>query len=197
MFSPCSSIRIPAHFCGVYGFRPSSHRMPSYGAVNSLDGQESVATAFGPLSNSLSGVTTYMRSVLEQEPWRHCPDTIPKPWSQDDYQLKAHGGGQKLCFGIMWDEGTIKPHPPILRALEITKKALEAAGHSSECSTCRFRGCDANCIRSHRVEVTQALRVHCRHSEHVAMTNVMWAHAHGYHSDHSGSRTEVKTTTRV
>ncbi|RPD62973.1 general amidase [Lentinus tigrinus ALCF2SS1-6] len=124
------SIRIPAHFCGVYGFRPSSHRMPSYGVVNSLDGQESVATAFGPLSSSLSGVTTFIRSILAQEPWRYCPSAIPKPWSQDDYSLKAHGEGTRLCFGIMWDEGTVKPHPPVLRALEVTKKALEAAGHS-------------------------------------------------------------------
>lgn len=172
-YSRYSSIRVPSHFCGLYGFKPSSHRLPSYGAVNSLDGQESVATAFGPLSASLSGVTTYTRSVLEQEPWRYCPNTIPKPWSQNDYQLKAHGGGKKLCFGIMWDEGTIKPHPPILRALEITKKALEAAGHSGEHRVCHFGGCTADCTRSHRMEVTQAFRIHCRHCEHGVVSDII------------------------
>ncbi|KAI0669931.1 general amidase [Trametes maxima] len=123
------SIRIPSHFCGIYGFKPSSHRIPSYGVVNSLDGQESVPTALGPLTTSLSGVTAFFRSILDQEPWRYCPSTVPKPWSEDDYSLKSRGGGVKLCFGIMWDEGSIKPHPPILRALAITQKALEAAGH--------------------------------------------------------------------
>ena len=127
-----SSIRAPSHFCGLYGFKPSSLRMPSYGTVNSLDGQESVATASGPLSASLSGVTTFMRSILKQEPWKYCPNAVPKPWSEDDYLLKTRGGGKKLSFGIMWDEGTVKPHPPILRALETTKKALEEAGHSGE-----------------------------------------------------------------
>ncbi|TBU38041.1 general amidase [Dichomitus squalens] len=124
------SIRVPAHFCGLYGFKPSSHRLPTYGVVNSLDGQESVPTAFGPLSTSLSGITTLVRSIIEQEPWSYCPNTVPKPWQQDDYSLKARGEGKKLCFGIMWDEGSVKPHPPIQRALEMTKRALEAAGHS-------------------------------------------------------------------
>lgn len=124
------SIRVPAHFCGLYGFKPSSHRLPTYGVLNSLDGQESVPSAFGPLSTSLSGITTLVRGILGQEPWNYCPNTVPKPWVEDDYTLKARGGGKKLCFGLMWDEGSVKPQPPIHRALEMTKKALEAAGHS-------------------------------------------------------------------
>ena len=126
-----SSIRNPSHFCGLYGFKPSSHRMPTFGIVNSLDGQESAPSSIGPLSTSLSGVTTFVRSVLEAEPWRYCPNAFPKQWSQDDYELKTLGGGKKLCFGIMWDEGSMKPLPPVLRALKMTKKALEAAGHTS------------------------------------------------------------------
>ncbi|KAI0361660.1 general amidase [Trametes cingulata] len=123
------SIRVPAHFCGLYGFKPSSHRMPSYGIVNSLDGQESIATALGPLTTSLSGVTTFFQAILDLEPWRYCPATIPKPWSHEDFLLSKRGNGEKLCFGIMWDEGSVKPHSPIHRALNITKQALEAAGH--------------------------------------------------------------------
>ncbi|KAI8995598.1 general amidase [Trametes punicea] len=144
------SIRVPAHFCGLYGFKPSSHRMPSYGIVNSLDGQESIATAIGPLSVSLSGVTTFFRSILGLEPWRYCPATVPKPWSQSDYSLKSRGGGKKLCFGIMWDEGSVKPHPPVLRALSITKQVLEAAGH--------------------KVIEWQSLR----HSEYIAVARSIW-----------------------
>lgn len=52
------------------------------------------------------------------------------PWCEDAYKLKDHGGeGAKLCFAIMWDDGCVKPVPPYKRALEMTKKALLAAGH--------------------------------------------------------------------
>jgi amidase len=51
------------------------------------------------------------------------------PWSDDAYNLRDHGSGGKICFGIMWDDGAVKPLPPYTRALEMTKKALLAAGH--------------------------------------------------------------------
>ena len=124
------SIRVPAHFCGIYGFKPSSHRLPTYGILNSLDGQEFVPCAFGLLSTSLSSIMELVRGILDQEPWNYCPNTVPKPWAEDDYTLKARDGGKKLRFGLMWDEGSVKHQPPIHRALDTTKKALKAAGHS-------------------------------------------------------------------
>ena len=43
--------------------------------------------------------------------------------------LAEHGEGGRMCFAIMWDNGVVRPHPPVRRAMELTKKALEAAGH--------------------------------------------------------------------
>lgn len=123
------SIRVPSHFCGVYGFKPSSRRVPAYGTVATLDGQEGVPNSFGPISSSLSGITTFMRSILGEQPWRLDPGVIHKPWNEDDYALSESDGGRQLCFGLMWDEGTVRPHPPVRRALEETKRALERAGH--------------------------------------------------------------------
>lgn len=53
------------------------------------------------------------------------------PWDEAAYNFKDHGGAPdaKLCFGIMWDDELVLPNPPYKRALEITKKALLAAGH--------------------------------------------------------------------
>lgn len=33
-------------------------------------------------------------------------------------------------IGFLPDDGVVKPLPPVARALEITKQALEAAGHT-------------------------------------------------------------------
>ncbi|KAF8273107.1 amidase signature domain-containing protein [Lactarius quietus] len=85
------SIRVPAAMNGIYGLRPSYHRIPHEGCINPLDGQ----------------------------------DSIPS----DEYRLVEHGGGQKLTFGILWNDSIVVPQPPITRALQMTKEALIAAGH--------------------------------------------------------------------
>ncbi|KAF9467706.1 amidase signature domain-containing protein [Collybia nuda] len=123
------SIRIPAAFCGSYGLRPSYGRVPYSGSVNSLEGQDSIPSVLGPLSNSIQGLKTFLQGVVSQEPWLKDPLVVRKRWSEDEYRLVEHGGGKQLCFAILWDDGDIVPNPPIIRGLEMTKKALLAAGH--------------------------------------------------------------------
>ncbi|KAF8215973.1 general amidase [Mycena galopus ATCC 62051] len=115
------SIRLPAGFCGVYGFKPSYHRLPILGAcINSMEGQESIVSVLGPLSNSLDGIKTFFKADAL---------TIRKRWSDEEYNLIDHGNGEKLCFAIMWDNGAVVPHPPVRRGLEMCRDALLAAGH--------------------------------------------------------------------
>ncbi|KAG6908272.1 hypothetical protein DXG01_005537 [Tephrocybe rancida] len=123
------SIRIPSAFCGTYGFRPSTGRVPYAGSANSLEGQDTLPSVLGPLSNSIDGLKTFIQGVLSQKSWLRDPNVIRKDWSEDEYRLVEHGGGKQLCFGIIWDDGSTVPHPPIIRGLETAKKALLAAGH--------------------------------------------------------------------
>ncbi|EMD42024.1 hypothetical protein CERSUDRAFT_79624 [Gelatoporia subvermispora B] len=124
------SIRVPSHFCGIFGFKPSSYRLPSYGIVNSLEGQEIIPTSIGPLSTSLTGIKLFMQAILSKEPWRKDPNTIRASWDANAYALKDRGDGQKLCFGILSSDGIMTPQPPVQRALEETKQALLRAGHA-------------------------------------------------------------------
>jgi len=117
------SVRIPAAFCGLYGLRPSYGRVPYAGAVNSLEGQDSVPSVFGPMCNSIYGIKILMQAVLAQCPWLKDPLAIRKRWDEEEYKLSEHGGGKELCFAVMWDDGIVVPHPPIVRGLELTKKA--------------------------------------------------------------------------
>lgn len=87
----------------------------------------------GPLSTSLEGCKIFMKSVIDKRPWDLDPIAYRKKWDADEYALVDHGKGEgPLCFGLLWNDGLIKPHPPIIRALETTKKALEAAGHKGD-----------------------------------------------------------------
>ncbi|KAI0730356.1 general amidase [Fomitopsis betulina] len=123
------SIRVPAVYNGIYGLKPSYDRFPISGCIGPLEGQDCVRAATGPMAGTLSGLTTFTKAVLNTQPWRKDPSVFPMPWNDELYALKEHGGGKQLCFAIVWDDGMVKPHPPLLRALHITKNALIAAGH--------------------------------------------------------------------
>ncbi|TFK99720.1 general amidase [Pterulicium gracile] len=124
------SVRIPANFCGIYSLRPSAHRVPYLGAKNSLIGQDSVPSVLGPMSSSISGLKIFFQTILASEPWFRDASCIRKPWSEEEYKLtEHHNKGRVLSFGIMWDDGIVKPHPPVLRALEKVKRALVKKRH--------------------------------------------------------------------
>ncbi|KAK0548305.1 hypothetical protein OC845_003643 [Tilletia horrida] len=140
------SVRIPAAFNGLFSFRPSMHRIPYEGSLNSMQGQESISSVIGPLSSDLDGCIAFVRAVLAEKPWTVDPLAVTKTFDQEAFELRKldektssdtasqtpellKDGSPKLCFGIMWDNGLYTPHPPITRALKEFKAKLLAQGH--------------------------------------------------------------------
>jgi Asp-tRNA(Asn)/Glu-tRNA(Gln) amidotransferase A subunit family amidase len=116
--------------CGLYGLRPSYGRVPYGGAQNSLEGQDSVLSVFGPMTSSISGLKAFTEAVIKAKPWLKDPLAVRKKWDEDEYLLKDRDSGQKLCFAIMWDDGVCVPHPPVTRALREVEAALRKANHN-------------------------------------------------------------------
>lgn len=75
------------------------------------------------------GLKIFMKAVIDAKPWLKDPLAVHKPWDQQEYNLVDHGNGRQLVFAILWSDGKVVPHPPIIRALETTRDALVAAGH--------------------------------------------------------------------
>ena len=128
------SIRIPAAFNGLYGIRPTSGRLPYYGMANSMDGQNSILSVVGPLATSAGGVRLATKAILSQSPWLYDPQVVDMPWRDHEEQaihdlLKASSGKGQLAFAVMKSDGIANPDPPVARAVDMTAKALEKAGH--------------------------------------------------------------------
>ncbi|KAG6880003.1 hypothetical protein C0992_008210 [Termitomyces sp. T32_za158] len=104
-------------------------RVPYAGSINTLDGLETIPSILGPLSNSIHGIKVFIQGILSQKSWLRDPLVISKGWSEEQYNLSEYGGGKKLCFAVMWNDGLFVPHPPIIRGLETAKNALIKAGH--------------------------------------------------------------------
>ncbi|KAL6923263.1 hypothetical protein FSST1_000537 [Fusarium sambucinum] len=120
------SIRMPSHIMGLYGFKPSSSRLPYAGAPVSTDGQEHVPSSVGPLTRSMSSMHDITKAIILQEPWTQDCRCIPIPWRDNVYDdiLK-----RKLTIGVVRDDGVVKPHPTVAKMIEEAVAALEADGH--------------------------------------------------------------------
>lgn len=111
------SIRSPAANCGVYGLRPTSVRLPMEGLTATMMGQEHVVPVIGPMSTSLGGLKVFMKTVVDSEPWTRSPGLVPIPWREGNL-LRSVEGKKVLKVGVLWDDGVVRPHPPVRRALE-------------------------------------------------------------------------------
>lgn len=97
--------------------------MVRYGARSGLPGQEAVRSINGPMSADVSSLELFAKAIVDSEGWLSDPNIVPIPWRIIDLP-------SKLCFGILVDDGIVKPLPPVTRALERTRRAIEAAGHT-------------------------------------------------------------------
>ena len=118
------SIRCPAAFSGCYGLRPTSRRISCLGGVSSGKGQESVVAVAGPITNSVADINLFMKSYInEGKPWDDDPWCIPVLWRE-----VPEPSPKDVTVAILYDDGLVKPHPPIARGLEFVESKLRAAG---------------------------------------------------------------------
>ncbi|EHL00830.1 putative amidase [Glarea lozoyensis 74030] len=92
------SIRGPAANCGLK-------------AVGG--GQEQIVPTIGPLSTSLEGLKIFTKTLIDAKPWLREPGLLPFPWKEEDFF-----NGRKIKVAVIWDDGVVKPQPPVTRALK-------------------------------------------------------------------------------
>ncbi|OAQ59565.1 acetamidase [Pochonia chlamydosporia 170] len=125
------SIRGPAGFCGIYGFKPTSYTLPMKDFIAGGFGAElNILVSTGPMCTSMRDMDLFMSAVLASRPYLTDTRLIPIPWSGLNTATT-----KPLKIGFMMNDGVIVPQPPVTRAL---KWAFEKLGCSEVFTVKRF-----------------------------------------------------------
>ncbi len=114
------SLRNPASFCNVAGFRPSAGRIPSW---PSLSGWFSLAVV-GPMARTVSDVALMMSAIAGPDP--RSPISIEEPASVFSQPLERDCKGLRIAWSS--NLGGLPVEPEVTRVLESHRGVFEQLG---------------------------------------------------------------------
>ncbi|KAN0108812.1 amidase [Hyaloscypha variabilis] len=125
------SIRIPSSCCGVYGFKPTTNRIP-YGGQTSpaLSGMPGIVPSAGPLATNIGDLELFVKSIIDAKPWVRDSSVDAVPWFELPPPAVPSYTTKFLTIGVLEEDPELPLHPPVKRALAKAVAALTAAGHT-------------------------------------------------------------------
>ncbi|CAG8227295.1 unnamed protein product [Penicillium olsonii] len=122
------SIRIPALCCGVYGFKPTTNRIPFGGQVSGAnEGIPGLVPSAGPLAHSIAELKLFMSLVVgDGQAWEYDSTAVAVPWQGIPRGVSEN---PVLTIGVLAEDKHFPLHPPVKRALDRSIEELTRAGH--------------------------------------------------------------------
>ncbi len=118
------SIRLPAAWCGVVGFKPSAGRVPIKPPY--------LGRVAGPITRSVRDAALLME-VLSRPDWRDATSLPPQTFEWQDIERDPSTWLRGLRIGLLLDAGWgMALDPEVAAAVQAAARALQAAGAAVE-----------------------------------------------------------------
>jgi fatty acid amide hydrolase len=117
------SVRVPCHFCGICGIKPSLDRLPMRGYRTVLAGQEVVRGMGGPMARTVEDLAFFFGAMDPARMSRSDPRVPPLPW-QDPAEVLL----TRQRVGVYTGDGVLAPSGAVARAVGRAARALESQG---------------------------------------------------------------------
>jgi amidase len=119
------SIRVPAHFCGLCGLKPTPGRIPASGHYPVSVGPFSSIGVVGPMARTVADLKILFEVMQGPDIGDTCAAPVPLRWPTDDET-------RKLRIGYFEDDGRTPVTPETRAAVRIAAEALRSAGFQVE-----------------------------------------------------------------
>jgi len=116
------SIRVPAHFCGIAGFKPTPGRIPTTGHFPSLGYPGGLTTVAGPMARTAEDLRLLFAALAGYDP--EDPFSVPLPLRKPD--------ALRPCLGVWEQFYEVPVEAEIRAAVHQAAKLLEDAGCALE-----------------------------------------------------------------
>ena len=113
------SIRVPAHFCGIAGLKPTTGRVPMDGHIPEAVGPLSLGACVGPMARRVIDLALLFNVIA---------DAPAEIISESDFAEQSRRQLQSASVAYYSDDGVATVTDDTARAVEIAAKALTEAG---------------------------------------------------------------------
>lgn len=119
------SIRVPAHFSGICGLKPTPGRIPSTGHFPASGGPFAILGVVGPMARTVDDLKVLFEVMQGPDDGDTCAAPVPVRWLNE-------AETRQLKIGYFEDDGRTPVAPEIRAAVRQAVKALSDAGFSVE-----------------------------------------------------------------
>jgi Asp-tRNA(Asn)/Glu-tRNA(Gln) amidotransferase A subunit family amidase len=122
------SIRVPAHFSGICGLKPTPGRIPATGHFPASAGPFALIGVVGPMARTVADLKVLFEVMQGPDIGDTCAAPVPVRWPSDDET-------KKLRIAYFEDDGRTPVTPETRAAVRTAAEALRSAGFQVD----RFR----------------------------------------------------------